>query len=683
MIRILPALIVFFSYNAHALDSAALNIAAITAGSWTLENIRIALGNAAQDKQKLTLTIDKARLPKPFEDLSLLNIRCPVFTWRNSELSCQQGRAELRSKRWRSPSVDFSFYSAGNDSHFKLTDFRLAGGIININGEQRGKQSTLRVNAKAVDAAAVRTLLQQTAFGLQLPEVKAGKIGFALQASLSQSVLTSLALNAELDQLSAQSKDGRFAGEKVSLNTRLKAENKRGLWQWQSDMRVNGGALYTDPLYLEADGQGIVFDAQGDWNPASKRAVITAATYRHGLAIALSGNAVVLADKEPALEKAVLSLRSADLQQLSDVYIKPFFAQTALESITPRGQLDVDVTIAGQSLSALAARIHQLDVDDAAGRVQIHDAHGALNWSSDESFNQASALTWRQLHIFGLPVGRAGLSFLSRGNSFRLLEKTKLPFLGGAIAVNAFGWQAGMRQEPDIYFEGALNDLSLQQLSQALKWPPLSGTISGTIPRVDYKNNLLTLDGEVSINAFDGAIKFTKLAASGLLTGLPRFYSELEIDRLDLEQLSGKFEFGSITGKLSGFVRKLTIANGKPLTFYAWLGTPDDDDSIHKISQKAVKNIASIGGGGVSDMMSRSFLNLFETFSYDKIGIGCYLHDGVCQLMGVEAAKTGYTIVKGGGLPRIDVIGYNPRVDWDVLMERLSRIGASDEVIIK
>jgi hypothetical protein len=51
--------------------------------------------------------------------------------------------------------------------------------------------------------------------------------------------------------------------------------------------------------------------------------------------------------------------------------------------------------------------------------------------------------------------------------------------------------------------------------------------------------------------------------------------------------------------------------------------------------------------------------------------------------MGVEATPQGYAIVTGGGLPRIDVIGFNPRVDWNVLMERLSRISKSDEVIIE
>ena len=273
---------------------------------------------------------------------------------------------------------------------------------------------------------------------------------------------------------------------------------------------------------------------------------------------------------------------------------------------------------------------------------------------------------------------------LSGADSIRLLEKTQLPFLGGAIAINQFSWQAKKQQEPEVSFEGSINDVSLEQLSQALNWTPLSGTISGHIPRVEYSNKTLSLGGELIVKVFDGEVKVSNLASSGLFTDFPKFHSDLEIENLDLDQLTGKFEFGGITGRLSGYVRQLYMENWHPVTFFAWLGTPENDDSRHRISQKAVQNIANIGGGGAARiLLSRSFLRFFETFGYDKIGLGCYLHDGVCQLMGVEATESGYAIITGGGLPRIDVIGYNPRVDWNVLMDRLKRISTSDEVIIE
>ena len=191
------------------------------------------------------------------------------------------------------------------------------------------------------------------------------------------------------------------------------------------------------------------------------------------------------------------------------------------------------------------------------------------------------------------------------------------------------------------------------------------------------------MGGELIVKVFDGEIKISNLAGSGLFTDFPKLQGDLDIDNLDLDQLTGKFKFGGITGRLSGYVRQLSMENWRPLKFFAWLGTPENDDSRHRISQKAVQNIANIGGGGAADLLSKSFLRFFETFGYDKLGLGCYLHDGVCQLMGVEATESGYAIITGGGLPRINVIGYNPRVDWNVLMERLQRISTSDEVIVE
>ena len=306
-----------------------------------------------------------------------------------------------------------------------------------------------------------------------------------------------------------------------------------------------------------------------------------------------------------------------------------------------------------------------------------------VNWSNNEAFNKPSELAWQQLLVKALPVGPARLAFLSRARSIRLLDKASLPFFGGTIAVNEFKWQAQQQQEPEVYFQGNVDNVSLEQLSKALNWTPLSGTVSGTIPGVDYRNKTLSLGGELIIKVFDGEIKISKLASSGLFSDFPTLHGELEIDNLDLDQLTRKFEFGGIKGKLSGFVRNLHLENWQPVTFYAWLGTPDDDKSSHRISQKAVKNIASIGGGGAANILSRGFMGLFETFMYDKIGMGCYLYEGVCQMMGVAPAAQGYYIIKGGGLPRIDVIGYNPRVDWNVLIERLRRISKSDEVRIE
>ncbi|MEY3288657.1 MAG: hypothetical protein RLZZ419_899 [Pseudomonadota bacterium] len=679
MLKLILTVILFIiSATATALDNASFTIGSMEASGWKLQGIHIALTDLAKSPQQLTVTIKKLSFPKPFDDLNLVNIQCSSFTWQAKELLCTQGRAKLSSKQWLSPTANFSFHIKDKHSTLTVTRLQLAGGIISVDAEEQDSQWKLRINAKAVDSTLLQKLFKPAPFTL-----KSGRINLQLSASGQHSLIDYLTLAGELKDLTVQTKDGKFATEVVVLKTKLKAQNHQGLWQWQSQTRFTGGALYIEPLYLEADKQTVVFDAQGNWNDYSKRAEIIYANYQQANTLAINGSAIVNYGQGIKLEKAELSLHSDDLQTLSAIYLKPFFEQTPLADITLAGTLNADIAIAQGSLTTLTAIVNRLAIKDPKERFKVEGGFGTINWSINENFKQPSTLTWQQLQLHSLPIGRSKLVFLTRANRFTLLEKTRLPFLDGVMAINQLDWQAKKQGEPEISFAGSLTDVSLEQWSKALNWTPLSGTISGNIPKVEYRNNTLNLDGELIIHVFDGEIKVTKLASSGLFTDFPKFYSDLEINHLDLDMLTGKFDFGGITGKLSGFVRQLSLENWHPVSFYAWLGTPDDDNSRHRISQKAVKNIASIGGGGASDILSRSFLNIFETFGYDKIGLGCYLHNGVCQLMGVKATPEGYAIITGGGLPRLDVIGYNPRLDWTVLMERLKRISTTDEVIIK
>ena len=107
--------------------------------------------------------------------------------------------------------------------------------------------------------------------------------------------------------------------------------------------------------------------------------------------------------------------------------------------------------------------------------------------------------------------------------------------------------------------------------------------------------------------------------------------------------------------------------------------TPADDRTQHRISQRAVENLASVGGGGAGAILSTGFLRFFEVFAYDRIGLRCVLRDGACAMSGVEPTKRGpqgggYYIVKGKGLPRIDVVGYRDTVSWSRLVQQLSAI---------
>lgn len=817
---------------ADAFNHATLKINSYRTKNWLLEGINIGFGNRDNATQTLVLSIAKLKLPKPFDDIQFVNINCAVFVWQGDDIGCQQGHAQLRSKRWQSLATDFSFNFNNKNSSLTLTHLKVAGGTLLVQAKMHDDSWQVDVDAKDVN---VRQLKGYLPF---MPiDIKNGKVSFKLTASGVSSDVKQFTLNTVLTQLKANSKDGQFSGEKLSVNEQLSAtnnhgawhwqthadipmgtlyadpvhfevgkkpimldakgiwnignkqmtvqsfvltnvkvangavfvqarmhdqrwqldvdakdisgkqlkryltqlpvqfksgnangklmvsgvasdiqqvkldadlmdvtvqntggqfateklnvsglltgQNDHGLWHWQNHSRINKGALYIDPVYLDAAEKSIVVDAKGQWDAKNKRVTVENINYQHPDAAVLTGSGVISYAKKIQLEKAELDITSLGLEQLFAVYIKPFFDPLTTEGVTLEGDAQGHFVLSQNALTDARVSFDKLMLKDTANRVRVKQGSGEINWSSNPFSTQLSHMTWRQLFLYKLPIGAAKVDLSIWGSNFRLLRPTQLPFLGGTITANQLSWYKKPEQEPDILFAGRMDDVSLEKLSRVMQWTPLSGKISGHIPGVSYHNKTLRLGGELSVNVFDGTIKVTNLASEGLFSGYPLVYSDFVLDNLDLDQITRKFSFGNITGRLSGSVKQLTLENWHPTHFFAWLGTPDNDDSSHRISQKAVQNIASIGGGGATDILSRSFLTLFDTFGYDKIGVGCYLNKGVCQVMGVENTPQGYYLIKGGGLPRIDVMGYNPQVDWQVLIERLGRISTTDEVIVK
>ncbi|MFU8788361.1 MAG: C4-dicarboxylate ABC transporter, partial [Methylobacter sp.] len=544
------------AYSAHALDSLSLNVGNMAGVQWQLQGVNIGLTDLMQSPQQLALTIAKLSLAKPFDDLNLIAIRCTDFTWQNQALNCKQGRATVRSKRWQSPSTDFSFQVTPQRSSFTLSDLRLAGGRIKITGEEQGERWQLRVNAKTVDVRLLQQLWPLPGF-----ELKTGNIDVTVQASGSGGQVDAFILKAALHGLSGQSEDGRMATEDLALASTVSGQYDKGVWQWQSHVGMKGGALYVEPLFLEAAGQEMALNAQGTWDAANQQIGISSARYWHATIGELGGSAIIRYQQGLSLEQAALTLDSHNLQGLSETYLKPFFEQTALQGVSLLGHVKAKFSIHQQALSAWTAQFNNLGINDVSGRGQVQGGAGTLNWSSDERIDQPSKFSWQRLQVRAIPIGPAHISLSSRANSIRLLTKTELPVLGGSIAINHFSWQSKNQQEPEVSFEGSLNKLSLEQLSSALDWTPLSGTISGPIPRVEYSNKTLSLGGELVVKVFGGEIKLSNVASSGLFTNFPKLHGDLEIDNLDLDQLTRRFEFGGITGRLSGYVRHLYMEN--------------------------------------------------------------------------------------------------------------------------
>jgi hypothetical protein len=151
---------------------------------------------------------------------------------------------------------------------------------------------------------------------------------------------------------------------------------------------------------------------------------------------------------------------------------------------------------------------------------------------------------------------------------------------------------------------------------------------------------------------------------------------------IDLERLTSTFSFGHVTGRLHADVLGLEVIDWRAERFDARLYTPSDDDSRHRISQRAVNSIAALGGG-VTAGLQKGFMRLFDEFSYDRIDLRCRMRDQVCAMSGVDAAGAGYYILRGKGLPRLDVIGYERTVSWPAFAAGLMHAARSGDVVIE
>jgi hypothetical protein len=204
------------------------------------------------------------------------------------------------------------------------------------------------------------------------------------------------------------------------------------------------------------------------------------------------------------------------------------------------------------------------------------------------------------------------------------------------------------------------------------------------IPSVRYRDGELAVGGILLVRVFDGEVTLRNVRLEQPLDVVPRLQLDARATNIDLELLTRAFAFGRIEGRLEGRIDGLDMVAWRPVAFDAAFATPEDDSSRHRISQKAVDNISSIGGGGVGGAVSRSFLRFLEDFPYDRLGIRCRLENGICAMGGVAPAADGYYLVKGRFIPpRLDVVGYADRVNWNSLVAQIMAVTGQQDMVIE
>jgi hypothetical protein len=385
------------------------------------------------------------------------------------------------------------------------------------------------------------------------------------------------------------------------------------------------------------------------------------------------GELVLNLAQPSTLDHVAVDVVEARLPAAFDTYIQPWIRGHLGDALKTAGSFTGRYAYQAGADSAMHVELNQVDIDDPQNRFGFEGLSGVIDWGSDET-PRVTELGWQSGSLYRLALGSTQLAVKSQGNRFELREPIVVPLLDGKLMIDDMALSEPGEDDMRWRFDGVLTPVSMEAVSEAFGWPAFGGQLSGMIPAVRYADKRLEIGGVLLVKAFDGALTVRNLHLEEPFGRIPRLSADLALDNLDLEALTKTFSFGEIQGRLGGYVKQLQMQAWQPVAFDARFATPEDDNSRHRISQKAVDNLSSIGGG-VGGALSRTFLGVFEEFPYDKIGLSCRLENGVCAMGGVAPAANGYYLVKGRFLPpRIDVVGYANQVDWHTLIDRLKSV---------
>ena len=652
----------------------ALQIGELAGDGWRARGLELAWHWAGDGATGLELAIAELELPG-LAPLLGLRLACIDAVQDAAGLHCAAARVGLDDPGSGAiqGTLGFSYQSSDGTLNLDLRRVQLCSGAVRgrVRVGPRAWRAALTLEAVAADCVA--GLAGEAATGLV--GVTAGRVSGELELGVEGGARV-LELDLVLADLTFGDAAGTVAGEALTGHVAGALRSQQAGWAGQVDIGITQGALYRDPVLLDAALAPLALRADLEAD-AEGGLEVSGFELGQGDALQLAGR-FSLRGAPRALAAADLAFTSRALDGFYLAWLQPLLIGTALDDLA----LDGSVTgrLHGSPGGwAVDAELVDVALRDRAGRFALGGLAGRLAWGGAES--PPSALRWAGGQLLGLAVGESQAEFTLREGTLRLLAPLRQPLVDGALKVGGLVATATEESGIGVTLQAELEPISLEALGYAFGWPLMAGQVGGSVPTLRFADGTLAVDGELRVDLFDGTIRIREPRLERPLGPLAALHADVVVDDLDLELLTRTFTIGRIEGRLDGRIDGLLLHDWRPVRFDARFGTPPDDDSRHRISQRAVDSITSIGGlGGV---LSQGALRFFDEFRYSRLGFSCRLRGAVCELDGVEPAAAGYYLVRGGGLPRIDIIGHVRRVDWAELVERVQRAMAAPAPLVK
>lgn len=483
-----------------------------------------------------------------------------------------------------------------------------------------------------------------------------------------------LAAELEWTHTGFDSPDGRLAGDGLTVGLEAQATFDNERITGDLALSQSSGEWLLDSLYLPppAEPLSVSLSWEHVWGAGLELGEIRLAD---GSALAVQGSLSLLPGAESGwrVERARVESGWINLSRAWPRWFEGPVAAAGFPGLMTTGRVEFELDWQAEQPLIGAAMLRDLVLVDPQGRFALARVDGQLRQGPEQ---QAIDIDWVAMALWGLPLGGGSLSLVPDLDDplqpgLRLARPLRVPLLDGAVVMDRLNWRPG--QEQGLMLDARIETLSLTELTRALNWPEFGGQLAAEFPGVVLAGERLDFTGGIDIEAFSGRIGLDELAVERPFGSLPAVSAQLRFDRLDLDELTGAFNFGRMEGQVSGWARNLRLLDWHPVAMDARIFTHEDVPR-RRISQRAVDNLTSLGGAGGA-LINTTVLAVFDDFPYRRAGLACRLSNNICHLDGVAPHESGgFYIVEGRGLPRLNVIGHRRLMDWPQFVGQLEAI---------
>jgi len=488
-----------------------------------------------------------------------------------------------------------------------------------------------------------------------------GRMGAVLALDLRDSGMQSTG-QFTLDNVGFDTPAGTLAGQAVSGTGRFSLDTTDGPAQIDLDATLHGGQLLLGPIYARLPDHPVQLTLQA----SAQHGALDLSRLRVNDADALQLDGALAFDAKGGLKTLKLDHVQATFPAAYQRYGQAWLATLGLRNMSTDGQLAGSVDLRADGMHSFAFNTNGLDVADGDGRLAVGGLRGGMDWAEQDD-RPATKLQWRSLQLYRIPHGAAQSDWRSHAGTLSLQRPLEVPLFNGQLRVSELDWRPAAAKGQRLATSLVLTGVDMAAFSHAMGWPAFPGTVGGAIPSLRWVDDRFELQGGLSVSVFGGFVDITRLSLQQPFGPSPVLNGDINLQQLDLAAITSVFDFGSMTGRLNGSISDLRLVNWSPVAFQASLLA----DGGGRISQRAVNNLTTLGGGGIGSGLQGVVMKLFKTFGYKRMGLNCTLRGVVCQMSGLESGADGYTIVEGSGLPHLRVIGHQTQVDWPTLVHRL------------